>query len=98
MTEVRPTLYKFLNEDGSCYHGGKGKWHLPTNDKPARRTPRLKGKLIACKYGYHILEAQDLVYWLRPAVRGDEGGEDYQRHGHKGVTERARLVRRVTAW
>lgn len=57
------TYYKVLNQDGSCYHGGYGIW--PENEW----MPELdEAKLEPCRYGYHILEAHDLVYWLGPAI------------------------------
>jgi len=95
-------LYKILNEDGSCYHGGQGQWHLPTADGPGEWMPAIRGALDPCRNGYHLCRASDLVNWIGPAIfiaeydgdRVDVNDTDES----KVVVRRARLVSRVENW
>ena len=47
-------LYKVLAEDGSAYHGGRGRWALPANGAPGAWMPRIAGPLEPCMRGYHL--------------------------------------------
>src|SRR5579885_1255103 len=61
------TLYKILNEDGTPYWGGKGKWHLPKCGKPGKWMPPIKD-ISLCEHGYHVLKPEMLLYWLGPVI------------------------------
>jgi hypothetical protein len=91
------TLYKILNEDGTPYWGGKGKWHLPKCGKPGKWMPPIKD-ISLCEHGYHVLKPEMLLYWLGPVIFEVEvhGAEIWQ--DDKGVVEQARLVRKLSAW
>ena len=92
------TLYKVLNDDGSCAHGGTGKWFLPHDKRPGRWMPAVNGKLIACLNGYHLCRASDLVYWLGPVIWEAEHDGDVLVAEDKLVVRRSRLLRRVSTW
>ena len=92
------TLYKVLNDDGSCAHGGTGKWFLPHDKRPGRWMPAVNGKLIACLNGYHLCRASDLVYWLGPVIWEAEHDGDVLVAEDKLVVRRTRLLRRVSTW
>ncbi len=96
------TLYKILDEDGSCYHGGRGKWHLPTADAPGKWMPKLRGMLEPCQRGYHLCRETDLINWLGPVIwiaeyDGDRVDVDSTIDG-KVVVRRARLLSLVPNW
>ncbi len=96
------TLYKVTDEDGSCYHGGHGGWHLPTAEGPGDWMPELRGTLEPCRRGYHLCREPDLVNWLGPVIwiaeyDGDRVDVDSANEG-KVVVRRARLVSRVANW
>lgn len=91
------TLYKVLNEDGSSFHGGSGKWFLPQGDEPGEWMPRIDDS-VPCERGYHVLKPEMLVKWLGPAIFEVEvrGAEVWE--GDKGAVEQARLIRRLERW
>ena len=91
-------LYKVLNEDGTCYHGGRGKWFLPRENRPGKWMPEVKGHLVLCGNGYHLVTASQLIDWLGPALYEAEGRGDSMTDGEKGVWRQARLLRRVEEW
>lgn len=96
-------LFKVLNEDGSCHHGGIGKWSLPTKSDdgswaPGDWMPTIKGELVPCENGYHLCRESDLVHWLGPAIfeaeyRGERVDDD-----DKIVVREARLLCKLKAW
>ncbi len=90
--------YKVLNADGSCFHGGNGKWLLPTTAGPGEPMPRIEGELVACQRGYHILRSAHLVQWLGPAIFEVEPLAPVLEWDGKCGTAQARLVRRVETW
>ncbi len=95
-------LYKVLNDDGSCYHGGRGHWKLPTADGPGDWMPKLRGALEPCRRGYHLCREADLVNWLGPVIwiaeyEGDRVDVD-SAVGGKVVVRRARILSRVSNW
>jgi hypothetical protein len=95
---IRMKLYKVLNEDGTCYHGGSGKWFLPRGNRPGKWMPEVKGDLVLCENGYHLVTASQLIDWLGPALYEAEGCGDSMTDGEKGVWRQARLLRRVEGW
>src|SRR5271166_3837397 len=91
------TYYKVLNEDGSCFHGGNGKWPLPEGTEPAAWMPKIE-ELKMCVSGYHILRAKDLVHWLGPAIFEVEVRGEILFADDKALTQQARLVKRFMTW
>ena len=47
-----PIYYKVLNADGSCYHGGQGKWFLPGKNKPGKWMPKIKGIIYISPFSF----------------------------------------------
>jgi hypothetical protein len=95
-------LLKVLNENGTTYHSGRGRWHLPKNGKPGRWMPVIKGDLEPCVNGYHLCRPADLIHWIGPAVfeaeyDGKRVDVDDQAET-KVVVRRARLIRRLNGW
>ena len=91
-------LFKVLNQNGTPCHGGSGQWHLPTGDAPGRWMPPIRGKLIACKNGYHLCHKDNLVDWLGPAIYEAETRGERQGYGNKIVVREARLLLRLDGW
>jgi hypothetical protein len=90
-------FYKVLNEDGSCFYGGTGKWPLPVGKEPGAWMPKLD-KLEMCVSGYHIIKREQLVRWLGPAIFEVEVRGDTQWEEDKGIAQEARLVRKLDNW
>jgi hypothetical protein len=92
---VNERLYKLTSEEGAPLHGGSGKWSLPKGDKPGAWRS-VKGKLVPCENGLHLLRAQNISTWLLPGVLWEvKAGRERIDHGDKTVVRRARLVRRA---
>src|SRR5271166_6561110 len=91
------TYYKVLNDNGSCFHGGNGKWPLPEGTEPGAWMPKIE-ELKMCALGYHILRAKDLISWLGPAIFEVEAKGEILFADDKAVTQQARLVKRFTTW
>ena len=91
------TMFKVLNEDGSAYHGGGGKWHLPKGERPGRWMPRIENPVL-CWRGYHLVEDAQLLGWLGPAIWVAEGRGQSISDGEKSVWQQARLLYRVEGW
>ena len=98
------TLYNVLNADGSCYHGGVGKWHLPCVSKdgktrPGKWMPRITGKIEPCANGYHVFKEEMLIDWIAPAAVFEvETRGEIVWAANKGAAREARLVRRLDSW
>ena len=95
-------LYKVLNEDGSCYNGGVGRWSLPVqNDDgswtPGEWMPPIEGELIPCENGYHLCTIEQLFEWFGPAIFEAEYRGECIDAGDKTVVREARLLRK-TPW
>ena len=93
-------LYKVLNEDGKCYHGGKGKWSLPIRNAdgswtPGEWMPAVEGKLKLCANGYHGCRDEQVLQWLGPAIYEMEGRGDHLDGNDKSAYREARLPRRM---
>ena len=88
------TLLKILDVDGSPFHGGTGKWHLPVGKRPGKWMPKIDG-IAPCVRGYHVVSVGQAFHWLGPVifeveVRGARIDLD-----DKSVVAQARLVRRL---
>lgn len=100
------TYYKVLAEDGSCIHGGSGRWPLPTQNDDGIWMPgewlSVKGKIKFGTNGLHLTGLLGLVGLVGPAVFEAEPhpDEDVIRgsYGEKVVTRRARLLRPLAGW
>ena len=86
--------YKVLSEKGAAYHGGKGRWSLPTKNKPAKWMPEI-GDISPCERGYHLCRRNDLIEWLGPVIWLVEPGGIIVEAGNKVVTNRARLIKQL---
>ena len=96
-------LYKVLNEDGSCCHGGSGSWSLPTKLLDGSWEPgewrEVEGKLIACQNGLHGCDGEtQLPEWLGPLICEMEYEGERIDADNKIVVRRARLTRIVETW
>ena len=91
------TLYKVLNEDGSARQG-TGTYSLPTDSTPGEWMPRIEGKLVPCRRGYHLCRREDLVHWLGPVIYEAEARGDVIETDDKIVVPEVRLLRRVPTW
>ncbi|MDE1946258.1 MAG: hypothetical protein KGH93_03650, partial [Patescibacteria group bacterium] len=85
------TLYKFTELDGSACHGGTGRWTLG-------RWRSVRGPLVVCEHGLHVLRADQLVSWLAPALWEAEVDGELLDDGDKLVARRARITTRVESW
>ena len=61
------TLYKLTGPEGEPVHGGSGEWPLPTEDGPGEWRS-VKGDIIPCRNGLHLLERDDIRRWVREGV------------------------------
>ena len=96
---TKPTAYyKVLSSDGSAYHGGSGKWHLPSGKRPGKWMPKITGDLEPCKNGYHLCREQDLVRWLGETIYEAEYRGEIVECEDKVVVREARLIRKLKTW
>ena len=87
--------FKILVNGKSC-NGGQADWFLPEKG-PGKWMPPVKGKLVLCGCGYHIIKAEDILEWVV------NNGEIYEIQpkgkvtygGNKGVCRSARLVKKL---
>ena len=91
------TYYKVLFEDGSVYHGGRGKWHLPKG-KCSGKWMHVDGEIIPCEKGLHLCRKQDLVHWIGPVIFVAEPKGEITTCTTKVVVADARLLRRLDTW
>jgi len=88
-------FYKVLNVDGTPFHGGTSRWHLPTADGPGEWMPAIPDP-VPCARGYHLCrDATDLLEWLGPTIWVAEASGAVVTDHNKVVVERARLLRRL---
>lgn len=93
-------LFKVLSEDGCCCHGGQGHWNLPSQNSNGEWAPGewmtpIQGDLIACRNGYHLCRANDLLSWLGPAIYSAEHRGDHIDTSDKIIVREARLLQRL---
>ena len=94
--------YKVLNEDGSCHHGGNGRWSLPTkNDDgtwtPGEWMPKIE-RLELCNSGYHVVTIAHLPEWFGPAIYEVEVRGEHLDAEDKSCWQEARLLRCYEGW
>jgi hypothetical protein len=92
------THYKFLFPNGTTPQG-HGVWPLPEGGKPGEWLPKITGDLVACKNGYHVLQAQHLIDWVCGADLYEvEVKGKVAEWGNKNGVRQARAVRKITGW
>jgi len=83
-------LYKFLNENMTstfqCHDWKKG-W-----------MPAIKGILVACENGYHLMREQDIIHWLGAVLWEVEYRGELLESSDKVVVREARLVKKIDTW
>lgn len=91
------TRYFKILVDGKSCHGGKSTWNLPKDGKPGKWMPAIKGELIPCTVGYHIVQSHQLPQWLKEncqifevEVSGDVIDAD-----DKSVCRKVRLIKQT---
>lgn len=85
--------YKVLKLNGSCCHGGSGVW--PENVW----MPKLdETKLKPCYYGYHVVEAHDLIHWIGPAIAPVEVHGIVIKSDNKSVVSEAKRGKFLSTW
>ena len=86
-------FYKITGPKGEAIHGGTGRWPLPETGK----WRSVRGKLVACQRGLHVVTAEQLPPWaaLDAVVWEVETAGDVIDAGDKHVARKARLVRKV---
>ena len=86
------TLYKVLNEDGSCRNGGSGSWTLG-------EWKEVEGELVLCENGLHLCDGEEqLLEWLGPAIYEAEYEGERLDGNDKVVVRRARIIRKLDTW
>ena len=85
------TYYKITAEDGSSCNGGTGRWRK-------NRWRSVKGDLIACANGLHLVTHDQLTEWLGPVIWEAEVDGEVIDAVDKVVARRARVVRRLDTW
>lgn len=92
-------LYKVLQPDGRCFYGGQGQWGLPGHGHPGKWMPKVTEPLELCRFGYHLLNLEQLRYWLViPALFEAEGRGMGLGGIDKTCWTQARLLRKVSTW
>lgn len=92
------TAYKFMGSGGlSPYQ--RTKWSIPHGGHPGRWMPRIKGPLVECENGYHVVTTRrGLVIWMESATALYEAAWSLQLiegNQKKSVVRKARLIRRI---
>ena len=90
-------LYKLLKDDGTPGNGGVGTWSLPKGKRPGKWMPSIT-PVIACKAGYHLCRARDILTWSLPTLWVAEGRGEMVEEEDKVVFSEARLLRKVELW
>ena len=90
-------LYKVTDLDGRPLHGGTGRWPLPQDGQPGRWRS-VRGLLVPCQRGLHLVTLEQLPFWLGPVIWEAEAAGERIDEQDKIVVRRARLIRRVEAW
>jgi hypothetical protein len=93
-------LYKSLDKNGNSCNGGKYKWSLPKQNADGTWTPGewaepIEGKLKSCENGYHVCNADQLLFWLNAHIFEVEVGEEIIHEERKSVCRECRLVREL---
>ena len=85
------TLYKWLN--------GREATHVSGFRYRLRAwTPPIKGKLVVCKNGYHLVTGTQLLDWIARDLFVAEADGETVDAGDKIVCRRVRIVEHLTGW
>lgn len=87
----RVRLYKVLGPDGTPIHGGRGRW-VPGKWRSVR------GPLVPCEHGLHLVSARQLIDYLGPEIWRAETDGELINAINKYVARQARITTRVEAW
>jgi len=92
-----PTYYKLLNKNGTSTTVNAA-WPLPKRGKPGAWLPPIKGPLVACANGYHVLKIEDLLSRRGAMLAEIEIKGRPLRDTNKSVVRQARTIRIVKGW
>ena len=84
-------LYKVTGPKGEAFYGGTGHW-------TPGRWRSVRGPLVPCEHGLHVITVAQLPQWLGPAIWRVETDGELVDAGDKLVARRARITERVEAW
>jgi hypothetical protein len=84
-------MYKVLQTDGRAFHGGRGRW-------TPGRWRSVRGPLVPCARGLHVVTIAQLPQWLGPAIWRAETDGELLDAGDTWVARKARITEQVTAW
>jgi len=95
--------FKVLDENGCSCHGGDAEWSLPTRNAdgtwtPGEWMPPVKGKLVPCLNGYHVVSIEQLPMWLGERIFEAQTGEEIVHADDKSVVRTCRLIREFASW
>ena len=90
-------FWKVLDQDGLAFHGGIGKWSLPSADGPGEWMPWIE-HISPCESGYHLCREQDLIHWLGPDIYEAEALGKTITDDNKVVCQSARLLHKLNTW
>jgi hypothetical protein len=91
------TPIKFTAAGGVSY-AGRGKWNLPTGDKPGEWMRDYRTKPILCRHGYHWCYARDALPHMHDECWLIETRGVTVEGNNKNVSQGARLLRKVETW
>ena len=89
--------YKVLDKDGCAYHGGSGKYYLPTGNRPGKWMPKIRN-IVECERGYHVCQRKHLIKWVGETIWIAEGRGKKIVIKDKVVFEQVRLLSRLNRW
>jgi len=95
--------YKVLDKHGCSCHGGDAEWSLPQRNEdgswtPGEWMPPVKGELVPCLNGYHVVSIEQLPMWLGERIFEVEVGDEIVHADDKSVVRTCRLTRECTGW
>jgi len=89
--------YKTLDASGVSPYANV-QYSLPHDGKPGEWMPYVKGKLIKCSHGYHIVTRDQLVGWIDARIFPVETKGTVVDWDDKHGTHQIRLVSEYTRW
>ena len=101
MTGTNEKLYKVLGKNGEPLHGGGVCWFLPENGEPGAWMPKIYGRLVPCRNGYHLIERNQFsrwANWFSHVFEAEYSGEikaDKSGGRPKFVVRQARLIKEI---
>jgi hypothetical protein len=90
---LSPTgYYKVLADNLMPYHGGSGRWRVG-------RPRSVRGELVPCHNGIHVVSLEQLLRWAGPAIHPVTSISDEIVHdGDKSVARRATIGPAYPTW